>query len=58
MPAFLHNFDTLSLSETNLDSTISSNDSNLIIPDCDLYTVDGPSNVKRGGICIITIIFH
>ena len=45
-------FDILSLSETYLDSTISSNDSNLIIPGYDLYRADNPSNVKHGGICI------
>ena len=35
-----------------LDSTISSNDSNLIIPGYSLYRADHLSNVKRGGICI------
>ena len=48
----VHNFDILCLSETYLDSTISSNDSNLIIPGYDLYRADYPFNVKRGGICI------
>ena len=48
----VHNFDILCLSETYLDSTISSNDSNLIIPGYELYRADHPSNVKRGGICI------
>ena len=48
----VHNFDILCLSETYLDSTISSNDSNLIIPGYDLYRADHPSNVKCGGICI------
>ena len=48
----VHNFDILCLSETYLDSTISTNDSNLIIPGYDLYRADHPSNVKRGGICI------
>ena len=48
----VHNFDILCLSETYLDSTISSNDSNLIIPNYELYRADHPSNVKRGGICI------
>ena len=47
-----HNFDILCLSETYFDSTISSNDSNLIIPGYELYRADHPSNVKRGGICI------
>ena len=48
----VHNFDILCLSETYLDSTISSNDRNLIIPGYELYRADHPSNVKRGGICI------
>ena len=48
----VHNFDIFFLVETYLDSTISSNNSNLIIPDYDLYWADHPSNVKRGGICI------
>ena len=48
----VHNFDILCLSETYRDSTISSNDSNLIIPGYDLYRADHPSNVKCGGICI------
>ena len=48
----VHNFDILCLSETYLDSTISSNDSSLIIPGYDLYLADHPSNVKRGGVCI------
>ena len=43
----VHNFDILCLSETYLDSTISSNDSNLIIPGYELYRADHPSNVKR-----------
>ena len=44
-----HNFDILCLSETYLDSSISSNDNNLTIPGYDLYRADHPSNVKRGG---------
>ena len=48
----IHNFDILCPSETYLNSTISSNNSNLIIPGYDLYRADHPSNVKRGGICI------
>ena len=39
----------LCLSETYLDSSISSNDNNLTIPGYDLYRADHPSNVKRGG---------
>ena len=48
----IHNFAILCLSETYFDSTISSNDSKLIISSYDLYRVDHPSNVNRGGICI------
>ena len=48
----IQNFDILCLSETYLDSTISSNDSNLIMPGYDLYRADHLSNVKRRGICI------
>ena len=47
-----HNFDISCLSETYLDSNLSSNDSNLIIPGCNLYRADYTSNVKRLGICI------
>ena len=43
-----HNFDILCLSETYLDSNISSNDNNLTIPGYDLHRADHPSNVKRG----------
>ena len=35
-----------------LDSTISTNNNNLIIPGYDLYRADHPSNGKRGGIRI------
>ena len=44
----IHNFDILCLSKIYLDSTSSSNDSNMITPGYDYH----PSNVKRGGICI------
>ena len=54
-----HNFDILCLSETYLDSSISSNDNNLTIPGYDLYRVDHPSNVKRGGfVSTIKIFFR
>ena len=48
----IHNFDILGLSENYLDSTISSNDNNLLTPGYDFYRVDHQSNVKCGGICI------
>ena len=46
-----HNFDILCLSETYLDSIITStsNDINLTTPGRDLYRAGHPSNVKRGG---------
>ena len=47
-----HSFDILCLSETYLDSNVSSNDNNVTIPVYDLYRVDHPSNVKREGVCI------
>ena len=47
-----HNFDILCLSETYLDSTISSNDNNLTIPCYDLHRTDHPSDVKRWRVCI------
>ena len=48
-----HNFDILCLSETYLDSSISSSDNNLTIPGYDLNRADHPSNVKHGvGFCI------
>ena len=49
---FWSHLDILCLSETYLDATISSNDSNLIIPGYNLYRADHPSNVKREGTCI------
>ena len=44
-----HNFHILCLSETYLDSNISSNNNNLAIPGYNLYRADHLSNVKRGG---------
>ena len=54
-----HNFDILCLSETYLDSSISSNDNNLTIPGYDLYRADHPSNVKgrgRGGGVVLSLL--
>ena len=45
-----HNFDILCLSETYLDSSISSKDNNLTIPAYDLYRADHPGNVKCEGV--------
>ena len=44
-----HNFHILCLSETYLDSSISSNYNNLTIPGYDLYRANHPSNVGAGG---------
>ena len=48
----VHNFDIKCLSEPYLESAISSNDNNLIIPCYNLFRTDIPSNVKYAGICI------
>ena len=48
----VHSFDVICLSETYLDSSISHDDNNLQIPGYNLYRVDHPSNIKRGGVCI------
>ena len=45
-------FDITCLSETYLDSSISSNDGNLEEPGYTLVRADNPSNSKRGGVCI------
>ena len=39
------------LSETYLDSIVSSNDSNLEVPEYTLVRADNPNNTKRGGVC-------
>ena len=48
----VHNFDIICLSETYLNSEISTDDKNLEIPGYYLLCADHPSNNKRGGICI------
>ena len=48
----VHSFDVICLSETYLDSSISQDDNNLQIPGYNLYWVDHPLNIKRGGVCI------
>ena len=55
----VHNFDILCLSETYLDSTISSNDSNLIyqVTNCIGQTIHLMLNVE-GFVFIIKIFFH
>ena len=44
--------DMICLSETNLESTIQSDNYNLEIPGYNLVCSDYPSNNKRGGVCI------
>ena len=48
----VHSFDVICLSETYLDSSISHDDNSLQIPGYNLYRLDHPSNIKRGGVCI------
>ena len=45
-------YDFICISETYLDSTISSDMNNLNISGYNLIRVDHPSNSKRGGVCI------
>ena len=48
----IHSFDVMCPSETYLDSSNSHDDNNLQIPGYNLYRVDHPLNIKRGGVCI------
>ena len=48
----VHKFDIICISETYLDSTTPSDDSNLEISGCTLVGSDHPSNNKIGGFCI------
>ena len=48
----INKFDIICLSETYLDSSISSNDGNLEVPGYTLIRTDNPNNTKRGGVCI------
>ena len=48
----VHDFDITCLSETYLNSEISTDDKNLEIPGYYLLRADHPSNNKRGGVCI------
>ena len=52
--AFLnvHQFDIFCLTETFLDSTISSEDPRLAIEGYKLFRCDHPSNLRRGGVCM------
>ena len=53
-----HNFDILCLSETYLNSNISSSDNNLTIPGYDLCRADHPSNVNHERLVSIKIFFR
>ena len=48
----INNLDIICLSETYLDSSVSSNDGNLEVPGYTLVRADNPNNIKRGGVCI------
>ena len=48
----VHNFDTICLSETYLDSSVPLDDDNLVISGYNLIHSDHPSNTKRGGECL------
>ena len=48
----VHDFDIICLSETYLNSEISTDDKNSEIPSCYLLRADHPSNNTKGGICI------
>ena len=48
----IHNFDLICLSESYLDSSVSSDNDNLYIRDYKLVIADHPGNKKRGGVCV------
>ena len=48
----IHKIDIICISETYLDSSTPSDDSNLGISGYTLVRSDHPSNSKRGGVCI------
>ena len=48
----LYKFDIVCLSETYLDSTTSTDDDKLQIPEYTLIHCDHPSNPKRGRVCV------
>ena len=48
----IYKIDTICLSETYLDSSISSHNDNLELPGYNLVRADNPTNTKRGGLCI------
>ena len=48
----IHSFDIICLSEANLNSETSPNDTRLKLPGYNLFRSDHPSNDKRGGVCV------
>ena len=48
----INKIDVICLSEAYLDSTISSENDNLQLPEYNLVRSDNPTNTKRGGVCI------
>ena len=48
----IHDFDMICLSESYLDSTVSSDDDNLYIRDYKLVRADHTGNIKRGDACV------
>ena len=54
LPAYIsiNKVDIICLSETSLDSGISSADFNLELPGYNLVRANNPTNTKRGGVCI------
>ena len=48
----INKIDIICLSETYLDSSISSDNDNLELPGYNLVRADHPTNTKRGGVCI------
>ena len=47
-----HNFDSLCLSETFLDSSVDISDTRININGYPLLRAEHPSNTKRGGVCL------
>ena len=48
----IHKYDVVCLSETYLNTSISSDDDSYEVPGSNLFRTDHPSNTKRGGVCI------
>ena len=48
----VHQWDIFCLTETFLESSISSEDPRLTIEECKLFRCNDPSNFRRGGVCL------